>query len=184
MASLKVFAWNCGGLRSASSVSRSKVMFFEKEFKTDFDIFFFIETHHKTHSEIPEEILRYQDTHHIIHSTVADNETHAGIIGLINKDYNIIKSTDLIQGRILNLKIQHNIEQTKHNISAVYLPTNNTITKDKIQHVVNNLRLANEDNENNMIIGDFNFIEHEKDKARGLNSTDKMICKIWGPLSA
>ena len=184
MASLKVLAWNCGGLRSTSSVSRSKVMFFEKEFKTDFDIVFFIETHHKTSSEIPEEILRYQDTYHIIHSTVADDETHAGIIGLISKEYSIITSTDLIQGRILNLKIQHNIEKAKHNISAVYLNTNNNITRQKMHHIVNNLRLANEDHENNMILGDFNFIEHEKDKAIGLNSTDKMICKIWQPFTS
>ena len=162
MASFKGFAWNCAGLRSSTALSRSKVMYFEKEFKNDFDIFFFIETHHKTEDEIPDEILRYQSTHHIIHSAVADNETHTGIIGLISKDYDIMQTKHLIQGRILNIKIKHKTEQTKHNVSALYLDTNNHITKEKMQNIVRKLRLENEDHSNNMILGDFNFIDHEK----------------------
>ena len=154
MANVKVFAWNCGGLRSTAP-SRSKAMFFEKEFKSDFDVFFFIETHHKTADDIPQEILRYQETHHIVHSTVAEHETHTGIIGLISKDYNIIRTENLIQGRILNLKIQHSIEQTKHNISAVYLDTNKNITKDKVQNIVNKWRLEHDDDPNNFILGKF-----------------------------
>ena len=145
MADLKGYAWNCGGLRASAAASRSKVMYFEKEFKNEFDLFFFIETHHKTEDEIPRELLRYQSTHHIIHSAASENETHAGIIGLISKDYNIIKIKHLIQGRILNIKIQHINENTKHNISALYLDTNNHITKDKMLNIVRKLRLGNED---------------------------------------
>ena len=183
MANFKVFAWNCGGLRSTAA-SRPKVSFFEKEFKSDFDAFFFIETHHKTADEIPVEILRYQETHHIVHSPVAENETHAGIIGLISKDYIIVDANDPIQGRLINLKVEHNIQKTIHNLSAVYLYTNNSITKDKFQSIVDNLRITQNEEENHMILGDFNFIEHEKDKSKGLNSTDRMASKIWQPLMA
>ena len=35
-----------------------------------------------------------------------------------------------------------------------------------------------------MFLGDFNFIEHEKDKLNGLNSTDKAACQIWQPFLA
>ena len=61
MAEFKGLAWNCGGLRDSTALSRSKAMYFEKEFKNDFDIAFFLETHHRSENEIPEEILRYKN---------------------------------------------------------------------------------------------------------------------------
>ena len=33
--------------------------------------------------------------------------------------------------------------------------------------------------DNNLIIGDFNFVENNMDKARGMNQTDKMIHTFW-----
>ena len=183
MADFKRLAWNYAGLRD-STILRSKAMYFEKTFNNDFDIAFFIETHHRSEEDIPQEILRYKNTHHILHSAVAKNETHAGIIGLLRKEYEIMNEKHLIQGRMLNIKIQHKIEKTKHNITAVYLDTNNHLTKDKIQNIVRKLRIENEDHSNNVVLGDFNFIDHEKDKRGGLNSTDKVVSKIWEPFLA
>ena len=68
MGSLRGFAWNCGGLRRGVSSTLSKVMYFEKTFKNSFDFFFFLETHHKDENEIPNELMRYKDSHHIIDS--------------------------------------------------------------------------------------------------------------------
>ena len=48
--------------------------------------------------------------------------------------------------------------------------------------VVQILRLPNTENISNyMILGDFNFIDHEKDKTNGLNSKDKQLNKVWAP---
>ena len=179
MADFKGLAWNCTGLRSSTPTSRSKAMYFEKEYGNDFDIAFFLETHHRNEDDIPREILRYQNTHHIIHSPVAEDETYAGIIGIIKNDYDIISTKHVIQGRILNIKIQHKNDGINYNISAVYLDTNNHITKAKMENIVMKLRLENENHPNNMILGDFNFIDHEKDKINGLNNVDKLACKIW-----
>ena len=53
-----------------------------------------------------------------------------------------------------------------------------------MQNVVKHLRLENEEQSNNIILGDFNFIDHEKDKTKGLSSQDKAICNIWLPFIA
>ena len=180
MADLKVLAWNCGGLR-ATVASQPKVMFFEKEFGSDFDIFFFVETHHKQASEIPEQILRYKDTFHIVHSPVGEHETHAGIIGLVSKEYDVINTIHHIQGRLVSIRLQHSVQKTIHNISAVYLYTNNNITRNSFQTIANKLRFEHNDEESHMILGDFNFIDHAKDKSKGLGNNDKMILKIWQP---
>ena len=86
MGSLKGFAWNCGGLRRGAASTITKVAFFEKNVKTDFDFFFFLETHHKDENDLPNELLRYEDTHHIVHSEMDEHDTHTGIIRLISKN--------------------------------------------------------------------------------------------------
>ena len=53
------------------------------------------------------------------------------------------------------------------------------MNKEKMQNIVRQLHLEQEDHSNNIILGDFNFIDHEKDKVNGLNNVDKLACKIW-----
>ena len=116
MGSVKGFAWNCGGLRRSTASTYSKVMFFEKSFKNNFDFFFFLETHHKNKNELPDELLRYDDTHHIIHSETDENDTHTGIIGLIRKEHTINDIEQLIQGRILRFKLTDTNTKITHRI--------------------------------------------------------------------
>ena len=59
MADFKGLAWNCAGLRASTPLSCKKALYFEKEFQNDFDIAFFLETHHKDANEIPPEILSF-----------------------------------------------------------------------------------------------------------------------------
>ena len=127
MGNIKGFAWNCGGLRRSTAST-----FFEKTFKDDFDFFFFLETHHKDENDLPNELLRYGDTHHIVHSETNENDTHTGIIGLIRNNYIINDVEHIIQGRILGLKLTDTNTQTSYRISAVYLPTNKNLDNDSI----------------------------------------------------
>ena len=182
MACFKIIAWNCGGLRD-SAVSKNKALFLEKGYKTDFDVAFFIETHHKSINDLPPEILRYENTHHIVHSP-AKNETHAGIIGLIGNAYEILHQEELIPGRMLNVKIQCKNDKSIKNITAVYFETNNNLNKVKLENIVAKLRQENHAHQNNIIIGDFNFIDNEKDKINGLNQKDRSLCDIWIPFLA
>ena len=184
MGSFNAIVWNCGGL-TTTDLSRSKAVFFEKENKSNFDVAFFLETHHKGEKDIPLEFLKYKNTHHIIHSISSLDEPFTGIIGLVSKQYNITNTIELIQGRILNLKIQHKTHKTKYNVSAVYLYTNNHFSKSKIKDIVAKLRRENEENhQNNIVLGDFNFIDNPKDKMGGLNQADELVCKTWFPFLA
>ena len=164
MGVIKGFAWNCGGLRCNTASTLSKVMFFEKTFKSDFDFFFFLETHHKDKNQIPIELLRYGNTHHIVHSETDEGDTHTGIIGLIQNKYAISDIEHIIQGRILGLKLNDASTQTTYRFSAVYLPTNQKIDQEGVQQIVRKLRTQDLDDAHYMIFGDFNFIDHSKDK--------------------
>ena len=181
MGSIKGFSWNCGGLRRSAASTYSKVMFFEKNFKNDFDFFFFLETHHKDENEIPNELLRYEDTHHIIHSETDTHETHSGIIGLIRKKYTVIENEELVKGRILRIKLSEQTSKESYNIAVVYFPTNTNITLEDMQLFVRKLRMDQEHNVNDIILGDFNFIDHSKDKKNGLNAKDKLMNTVWIP---
>ena len=51
-----------------------------------------------------------------------------------------------------------------------------------MNNIVRKLRIVDEnENTNYMIFGDFNFIDHAKDKRNGLNQKDKQLNKIWVP---
>ena len=157
-------------------------MFFEKSFKNSFDFFFFLETHHKDENDIPNELMRYEDTYDIVHSPRDENNTYTGIIGLIRKEYKVTDIEQTIQGRILTLKLTDTTGETTYRFSVVYFPTNNKFELDYMQNIVQKLRLADDsDTSNFMIFGDFNFIDHDRDKRYGLSPKDTNLNKIWTP---
>ena len=163
MAGIKCFAWNCGGLRRSTASTTSKVIFFVKTFKNDFDLFFFLEIHHKDGNDIPNELLRFRDTHHILHSETGTHDTHTGIIGLIRNEYVISDIEHIIQGRILGLKLTDTSTRTTYRISVVYLPTNQNLDVEGVQDIVRKLRLHDHnDTTSYMLSGDFNFINYEE----------------------
>ena len=87
-----------------------------------------------------------------------------------------------MQGRILNLNLTDQSKQTSYEISVGYLPTNQNLNVNAMTDIVHKLRLLNEnDVANYVIIGDFNFIDHEKDKRNGLSQKDRQLNHIWIP---
>ena len=180
MATLNSVVWNCGGLTNTDSSSR-KAIFFEKNHGTNFDLAVFLETHHKDTTTLPEEILRYKGTHQIIHTPAKNDKPYSGIVVLIANHYKVNCEKEILQGRILNFKIEHRSNKTKFNATAVYLHTNNNLTQGKIHDIVSSLRETHKLEETNIILGDFNFIDHNLDKASGLNPTDKMASNLWTP---
>ncbi len=172
--------WNCGGLTTPGS-SPLKTNYFQKQFGTKFDVAFLVETHHKDTTAIPDEILTYQSTHHIIDSAAASDEPYSGIIGIISRNYEIVRVSHLIQGRILNVKLKHVADNSEFSITAVYLYTNNQLNKPKTENIIRLLRDVYDEDKQNIILGDFNFIDHHQDKVNGLNQTDKMVSDRWIP---
>ena len=150
MAELQGLVWNCAALNSTGP-SSSKALFFEKTFRTNFDMAFFVETHHKNYKDIPLELLRYQNTHRIFHSSAPENEPFSGIIGLISHNYKILNTEECIQGRMINIKIEHRTSSDKYNITSVYLDTNNKLTTSKATNFVNHLSQTLDQNYKNII---------------------------------
>ena len=112
--------------------------FFDTQFpNANFAIAAFIETHHKSELEFPDEIREYMVTHHLIHTPTQPGETHNGIIVLVNKDYDILNTNEVIPGTLLNLHIQHTTSKTKYNLSAFYGPRWTKLQKTDIIKVLN-----------------------------------------------
>ena len=102
-----------------------------------------------------------------MHTTADKNEFHTGIIGLIKDDYEIIDVKNKIQGRILNVKIQHARDKIRYNINAVYLDTNNNLTIEKMKNITRVLEVEHEHQSYNITAGDFNFIDNTKGQSKG-----------------
>ena len=184
MTTLTGYVWNCGGLTNSSSPLKS--FYFEKNFGTNFDVSIFLETHHKTKIDLPPAFLRFESTHHLIHSPHKEDEPFSGIVCLIARQFKVLDTTHLIKGRLLHIEIQHTSTLERFHIFPVYLHTNNNLNKTSVKNFVHALRTRLEPqinpNTTVLLLGDFNFIDYALDKANGLNPTDRMVCKAWLPL--
>ena len=180
MASTKVICWNSAGLRASAGSTPAKVAFFDKEFPNgNFALAAFIETHHKNEDDFPEEIKAYLVTHHLIHTPTSAGETHSGIIVLISKEYKIISRKDVIAGRLLNIHIVHSSTKKEHNLSVFYGPIWGRMIKKDILKVLDNFNGIHKIDNNNIILGDFNFADKDIDKGKKMDNKDKMIYPHW-----
>ena len=177
MASQKIICWNSGGLRATANSTPEKMTFFDKEFPdANFSIAAFVETHHKSLEDLSDDFLEYQNTHHLLH-TPTNNETHAGIALLLSKNYELISQEEIIPGRLLNVKYATN--KVQYNMSIFYGPKWKEMNKDTIRSLLNVFAKIHKIEDNNMIIGDFNFCENDLDKGKNMSSKDKVITPIW-----
>ena len=179
-ASSKVIVWNSAGIRASTASTAEKIAFFDKEFPNgNFAIAAFVETHHREEGDIPEEFKEYRVTHHILNTPTPPEHTHSGIIILVNKQYEIISKTEVIHGRLMNIKISHTNTKASHNISVFYGPIWSKMNKTQILKFLENFNSIHKLNDNNIIIGDFNFVDNDIDKGKGMSYSDKVIHPFW-----
>ena len=106
MGSETVVLWNRAGLRASADSTPDKFSFFDDQFKNaNFSIAAFVETHHKVDQDFSKELGQYAQTHQILHSPTRD-ETHAGIILLISREYEVITQVEALPGRIFNVRLK------------------------------------------------------------------------------
>ena len=170
--------WNSAGLRDTTFSTSAKINFFDSQFpNAKFSIAAFVETHHKDAFDYAHELGQYQQTHQILHSPV-NNETHSGVIILISKDYQIISRNEAIPGRLFNVKLTKNNKSL--NVSVFYGPQWGKMNKDEISKVLEKFLPLHDHHENNIIMGDFNFVDFDIDKGKKMSSKDHIINPLWG----
>lgn len=117
----------------------------------------------------------FAETHNIIHTPTPVGHTHLSVIKVIRRDLEIISSVVQIPGRLLNVKFRTKAEDKLYNFSAYYRPILKTVSKKECQESIQNFALLHSRKEIDLILGDFNFIDHELDKDCGLDIHDKNI---------
>ena len=179
MTSRKIVCWNSAGIRASGRNTPMKVAFFEKEFpNANFNVAAFIETHHKDVDDFPVVFKEYERTHHLIHTPTL-SETHGGIVVFVGRNNDIIDHSELIPGRLLNIKFTDKINSESFNLSIFYGPQWKKKKKEDVIEIVNLFNSAHDATDNNIIIGDFNFVEHDVDKGKNMDGKDKMVSSIW-----
>ena len=179
MAELKCIVWNCGGLRAMTASTKDKLLLFEKLFGKNFHVAIFIETHQSDNEARPPELLRFQNTHHIIEFHRNEQEPYSGITILIHKEYNVIRQEISLMGRVGMLDIENVTNQTKYQIIAVYNYNANNTTLKRIQKVTDAIKQVIYPRGNNIVAGDFNFVENDIDRSKKMVIKDKTISRMW-----
>ena len=175
-----IIIWNCNGLRATAGSSVGKLDFFDKEFpNASFAIAAFIETHHRSVDDFPDRIKDYQSTHNCFHTPTPAGYSHRGILLLIHKDLEVSSYNVKIPGRLINVIYKDKVEDKIFNLSAFYGPVQRDIVSADVEALVKHFYQLHHFSDNNIILGDFNFIDHFLDKSNGLDGHDKMICRFW-----
>ena len=182
MAEIDYVMWNCSGILPTVA-TREKLDFLEITTKNRFDILILIETHHKEDNNVPTQLLKYKSTHHMIHTKASENDPYAGIIMFISKSYDILQERELIQGRLLYTKIKHLTTGKEYNITPFYGYTAKNASQAKLKSITQQLEKTHEKSEQNVILGDFNFVENDLDRTCetkvGMNQSDKTLSAPW-----
>ena len=161
MAEIKWAMWNCSGILPSSS-TQTKIDFLNSCNDTKFDILVLIETHHKDFAEISSLLHAYTSNSSIVQTEATVDDPYAGIVVLINKKFTLLEDTELLQGRLLNFKIQ--CYKKIYNITAMYGYTGNNASQEKMEQMTASLKQHHNITDNNIILGDFNFVESDLDR--------------------
>ena len=78
--------------------------FFRSCSSSPFDILFLIETHHKLLTDVSPLLQAHLKDSAIVHTEASSGDPYAGIIVLVNKNYELLSEAIIIPGRLLNLR--------------------------------------------------------------------------------
>ena len=180
MAEITCAMWNCSGLLPTSS-AREKMDFIKSCNSQRYDILVLIETHHKILDEISPFLKTYSNDSKIIHSAATAGDHYAGIAILISNKFSLLNQTSLIQGRLLNFRIRG--YKKVYNVTAFYGYTGKAASQNKMKDMIDHLLQHHKNSDNNIILGDFNFVQDDLDRTNharsGKNPTDIAFSKLW-----
>ena len=114
---LKCSLWNCSGIVSSNS-TQEKIDFLFNTANNDFDILVLVETHHKLVQDIQSSLLTRSNAYHFLHTGAEEGDAYAGIIVLVNKNFEITDEQALLPGRILSFKLRS--KNRTYKVSAIY----------------------------------------------------------------
>ena len=183
MAGIKIVLWNPGGIQEGAKRTEAKCDFLESEYKNnDFDILSIQETHHKTEDKLPKYIMNLKKTHKLIDSKASNEDPYAGILMLVSKEWKILERNTLLEGRLIQVKIQKEQEDTIYNILSVYgYPKKAEADNfEKRLDIFQRIENAHEEGMVNMMIGDYNITDSLYDKPINVKlNTNRKLDKEW-----
>ena len=178
MAEMKVAVWNCSGLLSSTS-ALEKVKFLQV--CPSFDILILIETHHRNFQDIQPRLHSFSLSFNFFHTEATSDDPYAGIVILVSNRLSLKSDSVLLPGRIINLRIENNREE--FNLSAIYGYTGVRATPKGIEQFIGLLSASHTPSDNNIILGDFNFVDNHLDRVNrnvtGMNQRDSVLANRW-----
>ena len=180
MADINCAMWNCSGILPTSS-AKEKMDFLKSCTNPDLDILVLIETHHKLYDEISPLLQAHWKSSTVVHTMASAADPYAGIVVLISDKLTLLHSHELIPGRLFNFKVK--CSKKSYNFTAVYGYTGNNVSQEKMQFITKELSKCHGTSDNNVILGDFNFVDDDLDRSNrtrpGKNQADQLLSKTW-----
>lgn len=128
----------------------------------------------------PSQFRNYYHIFHIVHNFAPSHDRSAGICIFVNKTENILIQKNLLEGRLIYIKLKNLATEDIKNIFSYYGKSRNTalewkLSLDKMQEEIISNNLTNV-----TILGDFNFVTNLLDRnSNQLNTIDRTASTPW-----
>ena len=96
--------------------------------------------------------------------------------------FNQFEKKILLPGRIITIKFEHNLTHEQYYLTSYYGLQPSKTSSDQLGKAFSTLSTDHTLSTNSIILGDFNFVNDDLDRSKGMNSLDKTTIKQWNPI--
>ena len=171
-----VVTWNSGGLNAKREKGRQRGDFLLSLWENEMSlgVMAIQETHCRSDSELCQSVIDMKARLQVFHSPAGEDDARAGVLLALTHDWEVIESVVGVPGRVLSVRVKSRVFGEKMNFVVVYGKSGGTDGGAWMDGLANVMH----DGYVNVVLGDFNFVESERDRrgrAGGLNSYDTAL---------
>ena len=172
--SYKIVTWNSGGLNAKRENGRKRGDFLLSLWNKEgnLGVMAVQETHCKSDYELCQSVIDMKARLHVIHSPAGDDDPRAGVLLVLTHDWEVIETVREVPGRVMSVRVKSRVFDESMNFVVVYGKSGGSDGGEWIDGLA---RVLTDDYEN-VVIGDFNFVEKPEDRRgreiSGLNGYD------------
>ena len=175
-----IIQFNVRGLKTVD-LRVKKVDFISKILDEQHTLFLSLqETRLTDYEQIPSKLIHYKHLYHIFFCGATNQDQGSGILIFVKKTEDILKTSTLIQGRLAHVQSKNKVTGNVLNLFSFYGKSN--VDSDFANNLISKLdnEISNDNLENNVICGDFNFVTSTIDRnTNHFTQTDNIYRNKW-----
>ena len=171
----RVVSWNAGGLHGRGDAARRRGAFLLSLWDEGgrLGVMAIQETHCRNDGELCQSVVDMKARLNVIHSPAVNGDVRAGVMLVLTHDWEVLESVVGVPGRVLSVRVRGRVFGDLVNFVVVYGKSGGSDGGAWMDGLADVMDVTY----STVVLGDFNFVEEERDRRGGLalNSYDRTL---------